>query len=89
MSEVAEWIEAELHSDGNGQSLTLPPQLHIDETRVYVGRDQTTGDIVITRRAPLPRRSWEEIFADIDAAGFPEDFMADRDQGNYSEREPL
>jgi len=24
---------------------------------------------------------WDEIFAALDKAGFPEDFMADRDQG--------
>jgi hypothetical protein len=35
------------------------------------------------------KKSWDEVFAELDAAGIPEDFAADRDRSLPSEREGL
>jgi hypothetical protein len=50
------------------------------------GRDNRTGDAI-----PKPRLSWAEIFAGLDAAGVPKDFLSpeDRNQGPSQEREGL
>ena len=84
MSEVAERITAKIRTDSQGQHLTLPPELHMEADEVYLRRDEQTGDVIISRKP-----TWTEIFAALDAAGFPDDFMADRDQGFLPEREPL
>jgi len=44
---------------------------------VYVRRDPQSGDLILSQ-AP---GGWDEIFAALDAAGIPEDFLADRKQG--------
>jgi hypothetical protein len=35
------------------------------------------------------QKSWQEVFAALDAADFPEAFMGDRAQGVPESREPL
>jgi len=41
---------------------------------------------VILSQAP---GSWDEVFAALDKAAFPEDFLTDRQQGQPQEREEL
>lgn len=53
--------------------------------RVLVRSDEPTADLV----GPPAPVDWDELFAVIDAAGFPEDFLAHRDQGISETREPI
>lgn len=45
-----------------------------DTEEVYIRRDADTGDVVLSRRPG----DWEEFFARADAAGIPDDFLAER-----------
>ena len=36
---------------------------------------------------PKSTETWDEIFAKLDAVGFPPEFMADRDQGQVEQRD--
>lgn len=56
------------------EHITIPSELRFTPA---------TGDLVLSLRP-----NWEEIFAALDAAGF-RNFLQDRDQGEYEEREPL
>jgi antitoxin VapB len=70
---------------GRSQAVRIPAEFRFSTNEVYVRRDQQTGDLIFSQ-SPA---SWEEIFAAIDEAEFPADFMADRQQGVAEVREPL
>ncbi|HEV2464676.1 MAG TPA: hypothetical protein VGT04_12805 [Acidobacteriaceae bacterium] len=69
---------------GRSQHVTIPAEFRFATREVYVRRDPKTGDLILS---PAPK-SWEEIFAAMDEVGF-DDFLAERDQGKYSDRENL
>jgi antitoxin VapB len=52
---------------------------------VYIRRDPQSGDLILSE-AP---GGWDEIFAALDKAGFAENFMADRAQGEPQNRDKL
>jgi len=76
---------ARVFMSGRSQHVTIPAEFRFSSEEVYVRRDPQTGDLILSQ-APV---GWDGIFAALDAAGFPDDFMADRDQGEASTREPL
>ena len=39
-------------------------------------RDPQSGDLILSES---PTKTWKEIFAALDEAGVPDDFLADRD----------
>ena len=43
----------------------------------------------VVEESRFKANSWKAVFAKIDEAGFPEDFLADRQQGTAETREPL
>lgn len=70
---------------GRSQAVRIPAEFRFNTSEVYVRRDEQTGDVILSQ---VPK-SWEEIFAEIDKAGFPPEFMADRNQGVAETREEL
>jgi antitoxin VapB len=52
---------------------------------VYIRRDPDSGDLILSE-AP---GGWDKVLADLDKAGFPEDFLADRGQGSPQGRDEL
>lgn len=70
---------------GRSQAVRIPAEFRFTTSEVYVRRDEQTGDVILSQ---VPK-SWEEIFAQIDAAGFPPEFMANRNQGVAETREEL
>jgi antitoxin VapB len=79
--------KARVFMSGRSQHVTIPAEYRFKTDEVYIRRDDETGDIILSQKPKKP--TWEEIFAALDAAGFPSDFLDDRDQGVQSEREPL
>lgn len=77
--------KARVFMTGRSQAVRIPAQFRFNSDEVYVRRDQQTGDLILSQ---VPA-SWDEIFAKIDAADFPDDFLSDRQQGVAEVREKL
>ena len=82
---MAETRKARVFMSGRSQAVRIPAEFRFDTDEVYVRRDIQTGDLILSRSPS----NWDEIFATLDKAGIPDDFMADRRQGVAEEREPL
>ncbi len=76
---------ARVFMSGRSQAVRIPAPYRFTTDEVFVRRDAQTGDLILSA-APM---SWEQIFAALDEAGIPEDFLADRDQEPPQERPDL
>jgi antitoxin VapB len=66
---------AKLFRNGRSQAVRLPADFRFPGSQVYVRRDPTTGDVILSRRPD----SWEDFFALVDKLDIPDNFMSDRD----------
>ncbi len=82
---MAETRKARVFMTGRSQAVRIPAEFRFNADEVYVRRDVQTGDLILSQSPS----SWDEIFAALDAAQFPPEFMADRKQGTAEDREPL
>lgn len=86
MSATTEQLtKARVYMHGRSQHVTIPAEFRFTTNEVYVRRDPETGDLILS---PGPK-DWNDIFALLDEAGFPKNFMKDRDQGTPEVREAL
>lgn len=71
---------------GRSQVVLLPQEFRFDCNEVYIRRDPTTGDVVLSPRPD----TWDGFFALYQSTEVPADFMseADRQQGNQ-DRDPF
>jgi antitoxin VapB len=76
--------KARVFMSGRSQHVTIPAEFRFNTNEVLVRRDPKSGDLILS---PAPK-NWKDIFAAVDKAGF-EDFLRDRDQGEYERREHL
>jgi antitoxin VapB len=79
---------ARIFMNGRSQAMRIPAEFRVSTEEVFVQRDEKTGDLIVSQRPPL-EIDWGAVYAELDAARFPEDFMAERDQGTTEVREPL
>jgi antitoxin VapB len=77
--------KAKVFMSGRSQAVRIPAKYRFASNEVYIRRDPQSGDLILSE-AP---GGWDEIFAALDKAGFPNDFMADRAQGLPQQREKL
>jgi antitoxin VapB len=70
---------------GRSQHVTIPYEYRFTTDEVYVRRDPGSGDLILSQ-APA---NWDEIYAALDNAAFPDDFLANREPGVAEEREKL
>ena len=82
---MAQLAKARVFMSGRSQAVRIPAEFRISSDEVTVRRDAETGDLILSQ-APAP---WEEVFASLDSAGFPDDFLGDREQGTVDVREEL
>ncbi len=77
---------AKLFITGRSQAVRLPMEFRFEGNEVYIRRDPTTGDVVLSRRPD----SWAGFFALYETTEVPADFMseADRNQGAHT-RDPF
>ena len=77
---------AKLVTVGEDQGVVLPPEFRFTGEEVLLRRNEETGEVILS-----PRLTLQEIFARLDAAGVPEDFLTpeDRNQDFPQEREGL
>jgi antitoxin VapB len=65
---------AKLFQNGRSQAVRLPAEYRFEGSEVYVRRDPTTGDVILSRRP----ESWSEFFDLVKTVDVPEDFLRDR-----------
>jgi antitoxin VapB len=70
---------------GRSQAVRIPAAFRFSGKEVFIRRDERSGDLILSE-AP---GDWETIFAALDAAGVPDDFLADRDAEPPQVRESL
>jgi antitoxin VapB len=78
--------KARVFMTGRSQAVRIPVEFRFNTDEVYVRRDLQTGDLILSQAA---ESSWEQIFAALDEAKFPPEFLANREQGTAETREPL
>jgi antitoxin VapB len=68
--------KAKVFYSGRSQAVRIPAEFRFKTDEVYVRRDPQSGALILSES---PTKTWKEIFAALDAAGVPDDFLADRD----------
>ncbi len=65
---------AKLFLNGRSQAVRLPADFRFEGSEVFIRQDQTTGDVILSRRP----ESWDGFFELRGEANVPDEFMADR-----------
>jgi len=66
---------AKLFRNGRSQAVRLPAEYRFDGSEVFVRRDPTTGNVILSRRPD----SWQDFFELMKTIDVPDDFLADRE----------
>jgi len=83
-----EWMEiekAKVFMNGRSQAVRIPAEYRFATDEVFVRRDPQSGSLILSESPG----EWADLFAALDAAGIPDDFLADRAQGFPQVREEL
>lgn len=78
-------LKTKVFMNGRSQAVRIPAEFRFNAPEVYVRRDAQTGDLVLSASPS----TWDEIFATLDQAEFPSEFLSSREQGVAESREPL
>ena len=78
-------MKAKIFTTGRSQAVRLPAAFRFDTREVFIERDPRTGDVILSRKPG----NWEEVFAALDKAHVPDDFLNDRDRSLPQERPDL
>jgi len=65
---------AKLFRNGRSQAVRLPAEYRFEGSEVYIRRDPSTGDIILSRRP----ESWLDFFELMNTIDVPDDFIGDR-----------
>jgi len=65
---------AKLFRNGRSQAVRLPAEFRFCGSEVYVRRDPSTGDVILSRRP----ESWQDFFDLVDNLDIPRDFLTNR-----------
>lgn len=77
---------AKVFMSGHSQAVRLPAAFRFDTDEVFIHRDPITGDVVLSTRPS----SWEGLFAALDIAKAPDDFLSEDERRQVdSSRDPL
>ena len=74
---------AKLFLNGRSQAVRLPADFRFDGSEVFIRQDQTTGDVILSRRPD----SWDSFFQLRRETNVPAEFMADRQDEAPQKRE--
>ena len=55
---------AKVFKNGRSQAVRLPAEFRFTTAEVYIRRDATTGDVILSQQPPP--RTWAEVFATLD-----------------------
>jgi antitoxin VapB len=79
--------KAKVFKNGRSQAVRIPLEFRFASDSVYIRRDPQTGNLILSE-VPTPP-TWDEVFAALDAADIPDDFLMDRDRSLPQERPEL
>jgi antitoxin VapB len=79
--------KARVFMSGRSQAVRIPAEFRFRSSVVSIRRDAGTGDLILSEGPG----SWEDVFAALDAAQVPDDFLspAERDMRLAEERPAL
>jgi len=66
---------AKLFRNGRSQAVRLPAEYRFAGGEVFIRRDPTSGDVILSRKP----ESWEDFFEMMKTVDVPTDFLADRE----------
>jgi antitoxin VapB len=74
---------------GRSQHVTIPAEFRFNAKEVYIQRDPKSGTLTLSEKPPRP--PIEEVFARLDEAVIPDDFLLgdDRDRRPPEDRPEL
>jgi len=75
-------MKAKIFKSGRSQAVRQPREFRFDSEEVFVRRDTTTGDVVLSKRPD----SWDELFLLDMLATLPADFMSEEERKQSSTR---
>lgn len=75
--------KARVFMTGRSQAVRIPAQYRFAVDEVYVRRDPQSGDLILSQGPG----GWNEIYAQLDRAAVPDDFLTDRAQGLPQQRD--
>jgi antitoxin VapB len=67
---------AKLFKNGSSQAVRLPAEFRFEGDKVYITRDEATGDVVLSSRPGT--KTWGDFFDLTHSIDVPIDFMTDR-----------
>ena len=73
---MTETRTAKLFKNGASQAVRLPAEFRFDGDEVYVTRDASTGNVVLSSRPGA--KAWGDFFEFVRSIAAPNAFMADR-----------
>jgi len=82
---MAQTDKARVFMSGRSQAVRIPAEYRFNSSEVFIRRDPQSGEVILSQ-AP---GSWAEVYAALDEARFPDDFLTDRNQGPAQERDEL
>jgi antitoxin VapB len=74
---------AKIFMNGRSQAVRLPAQFRFEGDEVFIRRDPTTGDVILSARPS----NWDDFFEMAARTDVPADFLADRDHSPPQERD--
>ena len=78
--------KAKVFMSGRSQAVRIPAEFRFTAKELYIRR-MPGGDVILS---PKPeKKSLKEVYALLDDAGVPDDFMAGRDMRQAEERDIL
>ncbi|RXS94442.1 antitoxin [Silvibacterium dinghuense] len=83
---MSQTAKARVFMNGRSQHVTIPAEFRFRSAQVTVRRDPASGDLILSEVPDI-----QEVFAALDAAKIPADFLCDedRDRQPAPEREAL
>ena len=75
--------KAKLFMNGRSQAVRLPASFRFDCDEVYICKDPSTGDVVLSKKPG----SWQDFFSLVDNIDVPKDFMTERDNEPAEDRD--
>jgi antitoxin VapB len=81
---------AKIRSTEHRQTVQLPPGFELAADEVWVRKDEATGEIILTPKAPSPDSDGlQSLFTLLDEAPLPADFLSERSNPVEVPRNPL